>query len=101
MILADLSEQLAILQRRLAPVDAEEKAIKDRLVETHQLAAPFSDSLKATRAPLFDRLTDLSIRHGAARTDRKRLLSRQRVLQRDIETAEKKLAPRKVKLNDR
>ena len=92
---SSLQRRIALIDRELGPVWAEEDEIKVKIKETHTVnrwgGIVFKLAGKDERRPLFDALLAICIEHGPVRENRKQLAQQMRSYERRAENLEKYL----------
>ena len=107
--IASLAHRVEVLDRELAPVTRLELDIKEGIRRTHD-GRPGLDPISfraagaSARRPMFDRLTEIAVKHGPVKAKRSELKARLRayekrveVLTNEMEREKKRMAKAKTK----
>jgi hypothetical protein len=92
--LAELSKMYDRLNRELRPVRDEERTLKDGVAATHGGPGKFNPDGAPARAPKFNRMTDISEKHGPTKAEFARVTKLMNAYMRDAAALEKALKPK-------
>lgn len=85
--------KLGLLMRRidaeLQPGQARERDLKSRITQTHGGPGKFNQRRAPERAPMYDELTDLAVKNGPLRNERRRMVQLTNAFMRDAANFER------------